>query len=319
MSQAFRPSNFHKPRSLDEASELLKKNGERARIIAGGTGVYERAHRGLFSDVETLVDITGLGLDYIRVEEKKKKNGGNHDGGELLLLLRVGACATMSSLSEWLSSNGSARILALSDALKQIQPLQVKNVATIGGAICTALPFFDLPVALIALDAEARVFPQGRVEKILSLIQGYFALNLAPGEIVEEVRIPLGSRERELVGSAFQKFSLTGDDWAIMNCGAAVRLSDDSSEEFSEVALSFGGGVGEKAKRAFQTERALVGVRSDDEPKLQTILDSHLGDDLETITDIRASSAYRLRLSKVLARRTLISAAGRAKSGAGRV
>ncbi len=291
------PREYVIVQSEAEATELLTKRGEKARIIAGGTGIYEVAHRGLFAEVEVLIDITRLNLNYVNVKERS---------------LRIGSCATMTSIFEAVQLAGYPELGALLDALQAIQPLQVKNVATVGGAICTAIPFFDLPVSLIALGAEVLIAPDSRTVKLVDFIKGHFAVDLQAGEFVKEVNVPLLERS-EAVGSAFQKFALTGDDWAIINCGSRVKIKEDGL--ISEARVCFGGGVGEKPKRADKIERALVGSSAADENSLKTLLDDNVEQDLDPISDLRASSKYRTHLAKVLARRSILRSAQLANGG----
>jgi aerobic carbon-monoxide dehydrogenase medium subunit len=289
MSEVFRPKQYRKVQSEKETSDLLKQYGEKARIIAGGTGIYEIAHRGLLSEVEVLIDISGLDLNYIRTDDR---------------YVHIGASTTMSSIFENRHLLVYPELAALYDALREIQPLQVKNVATIAGAICTALPFFDLPVSLIAMGAEIIIAPYNRALGIYEFIQGYFSVDLRSEEFVREIRIPLFVKN-EIVGSAFRKFGITGDDWALVNCGASLKLD---GEVISDIKLCFGGGIGEKPKRVDLIEKTLHGVRANDVVRIKSVLEENIGNELETVSDIRASSEYRLLLAKVLGRRTLVSA-----------
>jgi CO/xanthine dehydrogenase FAD-binding subunit len=295
MSQVFKPKEYLRPATIEEATQLLSRYGERARIVGGGTGIYEVAHRGLLSEVVSLIDIALLHLDQIVVENST---------------VRIGAATTMSNLMDSVELSQITKLSALFEALNVIQPLQVKNVATIGGAICTALPFFDLPVALIALDASVKIAPKNRAEKVADFIRGYFSIDLEPGELVTEIILEL-DKKNAFAGSAFEKFALTGDDWALVNCGAYVVLQDDV---ITEVRLCYGGGIGEKPRRVVEVEKSLEGVRAADEAGLKTILDKELSRELETISDIRASSEYRAHLAKVLGRRALVRACSRASS-----
>jgi CO/xanthine dehydrogenase FAD-binding subunit len=297
LSQAFRPKKYLRPTTIEETCELLSSYGDRARILGGGTGIYEVAHRGLLSEVECLIDVTLLGLNQIRVE----KSG-----------VRIGAATTMASLMDSAELSKILEFSVLTEALTAIQPLQVKNVATIAGAICTALPFFDLPVALIALDASVSLAPLKRKQKVNEFIQGYFSIDLRQGEFVEEIVLPL-ARKDEVVGSAFEKFALTGDDWALVNCGARVKLDGDF---ISEARVCFGGGIGEKPKRALEVEKSLKGARATDENRVRTILDQNVTRDVEAVSDIRGSAEYRTRLAKVLGRRSIVRACKRAMDSA---
>jgi CO/xanthine dehydrogenase FAD-binding subunit len=294
LSLSFRPKSFFRPTSERELSNYLREFGDKARIIAGGTGIYEVAHRGLLSEVEALVDLSRLNLSYVKYSRR---------------ILKIGGATTMSTL--FLSKEISDRIdlSGIIDALKAIQPLQVKNVATIAGAICTALPFFDLPVALLSLDSRLLIGPEGSSKDLATFIKGYFAVDLDRGEFVKEIEIPLVKRNR---ASAFQKFALTHDDWALINCGVSVSL--EKSGEIVDPMVVFGGGVGEKPVRAKSVEESLDGLRFDDgESKIKEVFDKQVSKDLEPISDIRSSAEYRLHLAKVIGRRTLLVALSRIK------
>lgn len=294
MSQAFKPNIYLRPETEAEVSEYLKKYGERSRIIAGGTGIYEVAHRGLLSDVEVLIDITRLSLSYIKQESDR---------------LLIGACTTMSSMIESTEMISHAELAAIKDALNVIQPLQVKNVATIAGAVCTSLPFFDLPVALLSLDAKVTISPQGRQTELSEFIQGYFAVDLGPGEFVREVELPLAKRD-EIRASGFEKFAMTGDDWALVNCGVSLKL--DNAGKIRKASIAYGGGVGERPKRVTKIEELLAGVSVSDEHEIRSIFESNIASELEFVSDIRASAEYRTQLAKVLGRRAVLKAGERA-------
>jgi CO/xanthine dehydrogenase FAD-binding subunit len=291
MSSDFRPRAYLKPQKEEELAAILRSMKTKARIIGGGTGIYELAGRGLLSEVETLVDISELGWTYV----KKATHS-----------IRIGSATTMTELLQSQALKAKA-CGALVDALKAIQPLQVKNVATIAGAICTGLPFFDLPTALLAVDATVHVGPKDRAVKLDDFVKGYFSVDLAPHEFVREVEVPL---EAGSGASAFQKFALTSDDWAIMNCG--VSLSLDGRGRIEGPRLAFGGGVGERPTRARHTEKALEGLKAK-EQDVRAALEQELRSELEPTADIRASSEYRLELAKVLGSRTTMAACERAR------
>lgn len=287
LSLAFRPKNYLKPESEEELSRCLKEFGANARIIAGGTGLYEIAHRGLLSEVEALIDISRLKLSYVKEDQGS---------------ISIGSATTMSALgkSEFISRKEFA---AVADALKVIQPLQVKNVATIGGAICTALPFLDLPVALLALNAKVKISPGDKVKPLSDFIKGYFSVDLSESEYLKEIEL-----SSENSSSGFQKFALTHDDWAMMNCAVSVTLN---GERIKSIRIFFGGGLGEKPTRASTTEKELADIRSNDEERIKEILEKNLHSDIEPISDIRSSADFRMHIAKVLGRRTLAQAVER--------
>lgn len=289
MSLSFKPKSYLRPRSEVELSSQLQEFGDRAKIIAGGTGIYEVAHRGLFSDVDVLIDINDLNLSHITMTEGS---------------LNIGTCVKMRELSE--SKEISTRIAfsGIMDALRAIQPLQVKNVATIGGAVCTALPFLDLPVSFLSLDAEVCIGPSGKLMPLSEFVIGYFELALAPGEFVKQIELPFSQRR----ASAFQKFAVTHDDWALINCGASLSLDRDG--KIVDPRIYFGGGVGNKPSRSWNVERALSGIESGRAEDIKEKFE-RVADDIEFVSDIRASAKYRQMLAKVIGYRTVISACER--------
>ncbi len=294
LSLALRPKAYLRPQSEAELAEILQKYGDAGKIIAGGTGIYELANRGLFSEVEALIDIAGLGLSYVRREGDS---------------LRIGAATTMTTLGR-AHQKELKEYSAIIDALNAIQPLQVKNVATIGGAICSGLPFFDLPVALLSLGAEVCIAPNERKAKLSDFIQGYFSVDLQRGEFVKEIELRIEKSKK--TASAFQKFGITHDDWAMINCGVSISLEADKT--VSSSTIFFGGGVPDKPRRATNVEQALLGLELgnfDEEAskaRIKQLFEESLAKDLEPISDFRASSEYRLRLAKVLGQRTCIQA-----------
>jgi aerobic carbon-monoxide dehydrogenase medium subunit len=289
LSLAFRPNAFLRPKNETELSRYLKEYAGRARIIAGGTGLYEVAHRGLLGDIEALIDISLIGLTYVR-----------QIGSSLI----VGAATTMSDISKSQELQ-RPELGAIGDCLRAIQPLQVKNVATIGGAVCTALPFLDLPVALLALGARVTISPGERKKDLAEFIKGYFEVDLKEGEFLREIEIPKAAGHL----SAFEKFAITHDDWAMINCAASVSLENGGAIKHASVA--FGGGL-EKATRALATEKTLIGKSGETEIEktFQTCLDG----DIQPVTDIRATADFRMKIAKVIGSRTVLSAVERGKT-----
>lgn len=291
MSSYFKPKAYLKPKTEEELHQILESMQTKARIIGGGSGIYELAGRGLLSEVEALVDVSGMGWTYV-------KKGARS--------IKIGSATTMTELvkSEALQTRSCGAVV---DACKAIQPLQVKNVATVAGAICTGLPFFDLPVALLAVDAIVHVGPRGRVVRLDDFMKGYFSIDLAPDEFVREVEISVENGSRS---SAFQKFALTSDDWATVNCGVSLALDEEG--RIRGPNLVFGGGVGGRPVRAPRTAKALDGLKAR-EDEVKKVFEEGLSLELETDEDIRSSAEYRLELAKVLGRRTTMAASERAK------
>jgi xanthine dehydrogenase YagS FAD-binding subunit len=112
-------------KSLDEAVSCLRKYGEKARIMAGGTDLL-----GLMKDrVEgPALRIPGV---LVNVKTISEMNGitDDEEGG-----LRIGASVTLNRLEA--SDLIRQKFPVLSEAARQVGTTQLRNMGTIGGNIC---------------------------------------------------------------------------------------------------------------------------------------------------------------------------------------
>ena len=106
---------------------------------------------------------------------------------------------------------------------------------------------------------------------------------------------------------AFEKFALTGNDWALIN--ASVQIQLDENKCIKSVRLALGGGIGNKIMRAINVENSLINQI----PNLNLINKSSklIFDDVNPIDDVRASSNYRKKLYPVIIKKVLIKSLNR--------
>lgn len=281
--------DFHTPGSLDETLVLLDKDTE-ALVLAGGTFLHGLEARGLLSDVEALVDIRRAGLSVASIE-----------GNDLV----IGAASTFSQLLELDDIRSAPWAAALSDALV-CPPVQIRNTATIGGCVAASCPFFDIPTALIALDAVVVTQGQGagRRMNLPELFDGLFSNSLESGELITSVSIPRCSGN---TASAFVKLDGNANDLAIVN--AAVRVTVDASGACTEARVALGGGVAESALRISSAENILLGSKLDD-AALQAA-GASVVNEITPMSDHRASADYRSAVAPVMVRRALERAVAR--------
>lgn len=277
IKQYFRPANSA------EVVELLGRYGGAARILGGGTFLHGVAARGLGLHLDALIDLQGAGLSYVRQEQDA---------------LVMGAATTMATLAA-ANPLQTAPFAGIADSLRY-PPAQIRNLATVGGCLAAASPLFDLPVALMALDASVHVLgPRGkRAIPLHEFFLDYFESALKPDEFLTEVRIP---RLPPKSASAFLKMETNANDLAVLN--VAVRLTLVEPGTCREARVVLGGGVGKTPVRALSSEKVLAGKQIT--AGLVAEAAEKVTSDVHPVSDHRASAMYRRALAKVLVRRAL--------------
>lgn len=283
-------TEYFTPNGNQELLELLDRYGAGALIVAGGSFVHGLDARGLLLGIEALIDIRNLGLKQLTSDD---------DG------LTIGAMVTFTELVQSEEVQSSAVLGAVRDAL-EYPPLQIRNVATVGGNIAAACPYFDLPTAFLALDAQVQVQGSGGARNLAlhEMLVGLFQNGLEAGEFVTGLFLPHAPVR---TASAFIKLESNANDLAIVN--VAVRVSLDSAGSCQDARVAIGGGVAETSVRSSAAESVLQGEKVSDD-LLQRVGEA-VQSDLQPMSDHRASAAYRSAMAKTLTQRALRRALGR--------
>lgn len=275
---------YYLPEDGNAVVELLARHQDGATIVAGGTFMHGLIARGLVTDVEVLIDISRLGLAYVRPEKDR---------------LRIGATTTFIQLEDSPDICDNPAYGAIRDAL-DYPPPQIKNSATIGGCVSASCPFFDLPVSFLALDGVVHARGQGKSRDIplADFFAGLFENSLEQGEFMTELSLPVLPAKS---ASAFLKLETNANDLAILN--AAALVSVDKSGKCTHARVFVGGGVGEVPARATSAEAALLGKTLTQE--LCAAAGQAAKSDVEPLSDHRASAEYRKAMTGVLVERVL--------------
>jgi CO/xanthine dehydrogenase FAD-binding subunit len=178
--------DYFRPKTLEEALTLFARYGGKAKWIAGGTDVIVMIKQKTIAP-EVLISLQGVpGLEQI------KFNG----------TLSIGPMVTHRAIekSEIIRKNFSA----LTDATDYLGSIQIRNVATIGGNICTAAPSADTATPLLVLGTQVKIrnLKEERTVPIEEFFKGPGETVLKPGEIVRELLIP---KPLPNTGSAYYK------------------------------------------------------------------------------------------------------------------
>ncbi len=133
--------DIYVPTDLHDALSYLGDYGETTSVIARGTDLLPRLRRRRASAVN-LLDISGL--------EKELRYMRKEDGS-----IHIGALTTVSDLLE--SPLIGRDLELIRDAARKFGDPQIRNVATVGGNICSATSSEDLIPVFLALDARVKL------------------------------------------------------------------------------------------------------------------------------------------------------------------
>jgi len=278
---------FLRPTSIPEAVRVLRREGRRARVVAGGTGAALRENR----TIRTLVDVSRLGLQYIR-----RKGGG----------WAIGAATTMCALEESRQIREFASGI-LAAAAASCGSVQNRNMITLGGSLANAWAAGDTATPLLALDASI-VVANSRGRCRVPLAEFFLDPNcvILNGALLVEIAIPAPPRGGRR-GWSFQKLGRTESDISIVNCAAGLQVDRAGKCAWARIAL---GAVEPTPLRARQAEAALIGQTLSAD-SIAAACDA-LMQEIQPIADFRASAEYRREMSAVMARRALRECAERA-------
>ena len=279
---------FHRPQHPKEVIQLLTTHGDEALIVSGGTFIHGLVARGLIGNVRHLIDITGLNLNYI-----------NHYNNQLT----VGSSTVFRQLENDAHIQNDQTLGAIKDALTY-PPAQIKNAASLGGCIASACPFLDLPISLLALDACVKVTGSNgdRDIHLENFFVSIFENTMNSDELLKEVTIPIKKNS----ASAFAKLETNANDLAILNAAVSVTATGRMCES---IRVFVGGGVGEVPVRAVSTETTLLSQELTEDNINRAALMAR--QDVDPLSDHRASAEYRVAMTEVLVRRCIMSCINR--------
>jgi CO/xanthine dehydrogenase FAD-binding subunit len=283
--------DYHAPSTVDEALKLADKLGPDAKFIAGGQSLMPMMNFRLVQPSH-LIDLNGIApLAYLRVE-----------AGELC----IGAMTRHRDVE-------TSRVIRegwplLAGCMPFVAHVQIRNRGTIGGSLSHADPAAELPAVMMAYEAKLILQSNKRRRTVAArdFFRGTLTTAAEPNELLTEIRVPaLPPR----TGWAFDELSRRRGDFALVGAAAVVGLASDGRVELVRLAFT---GVGERASRAVQTEKALSGQMPDVE-KVRSAAELCAAD-IAPESDLHASADYRRDVAKVMARRVLLTAIERART-----
>ena len=279
--------DYHAPRSVADAIQLLGQLGPDAKLLAGGHSLLPMMKL-RFAQPTHLIDLNRIPV----------LRGIREEGATIV----IGA---MTSESDLIASKLlQAKLPLLPDAARFIADPQVRNRGTIGGDIAHGDPGNDHPAISIALDA---VFvlegPNGqRQVKADGFFQGTYMTDMAEDEILVEIRVPAFAPK---TGSAYEKLKRKTGDWATAAAAVVLRI-DRGVVSHARIALT---NLAPTALRAADAEAALLGkplteaTIADASAKACSICDP--------ADDLRGDAEYKTAMAGQMVQRAIRKAAAR--------
>jgi CO/xanthine dehydrogenase FAD-binding subunit len=288
--QAF---DYTAARSVAEAVSLLARQGDQARVLAGGTDIIVQVREGR-RKVAMLVDIKGI----------PEANALSYDAAQGLT---IGAAVPCYKIYE--RQDIAAAYPGLIDAVSLVGGIQIQGRATLGGNLCNASPAADTTPALIVHNAICAIAgPHGRRDiPVEQFCTGPGRTALQTGEFLVSLHMPPPAPN---FGAHYLRFIPRNEmDIAVVGVGASVVLNrDHSSCAAARVAL---GAVAPTPLLVETAAAALIGKPVSDEAIQQAAEVAEAA--ARPIDDMRGTVQYRRHLVGVLTRRALRGAIQRAK------
>lgn len=285
------PFTYAAPDSVEEASRLLSRHGDGAKLIAGGHSLVPMMKLGLIMP-EAIIDL--------RKVEGIRGVKSTIDG------LNIGAATTYHELE--MSSEIVSGATAIADAASDVADLQVRNWGTIGGSLAHADPAADMPAVAVALAfrmnlASAR---SRRTVPADRFFRGQLETALRHNEVLASIdvpKLPMGS------GSAYVKLANKASHYAVVGVAVALTLDGSGTCTHARVGIT---GAGVHATRSRRAERILVGKQITD--SVVGSAGRRAGTEIEIFNDdVHASGEYRQAMVPVYAERAIRKALKRAQ------
>lgn len=271
------------PNTIDEALSLLSRHDGGARPIAGGTDIVLKMKR----REEAPRYVIGLknipGLDTIAYDDAQG--------------LRIGPLVTIHAIET--SPEVREKFPILSHAASTIGSAQIRNLGTVVGNLCNALPSADMIPGLIVLGAQIKIAGKEgeRIIAVEDFLLGPGRTILAHDELVVEVQVPCLPPHS---GGVYIKHApREAMDLAIIGVATLITLDEGMC---SQVKICLGN-VGPTQIRATKAEGILRGRPFGAE--LVTEASEMASEEARPRSSMRSSAEYRKEMVRTLTARAL--------------
>src|SRR5262245_16422273 len=271
--------DYHEPRTLKKAFDLMERHGEDARVIAGGTSLIIMMRQRLLMP-KVVISLARIPkLDRITY---------NKDG------LHIGAGARHRDIE--LSAAVQKHYPLLEETFRKVAQPRIRNMGPVGGNLAGGDPLTDPGASFIALDAEV-ILSSTNGQRRLPLDKffiDYSQTALEPGELLTEIHVPPTQRP----GWCHIKFTPRSiEDFATVGVAITLQAKNGICED---VRLGLNS-VASTILRAKRAEEVLRGNSTDDATLRK--MGEVAAMECDPTDDNRGSAEYKREMVKVLVRR----------------
>ena len=319
------PFRYLAPNTIEQATNMLAREGEHAMLVAGGTDLYPNMKRRQFTP-QVLIGLRGISaLQHI---------SGSPEQG-----MRVGAGVTLTTLAN--HPVFLEYYAALASAAGSVSTPQLRNMGTIGGNVlldtrcnyynqtefwrnsidycmkkdgevclvapgsprCWAISSADTAPVLVSLDAQVRLV-SSRGERVMPVRELFRDDGMQPytrafDEILSEIILPPADGWH----SVYLKLRRRGSfDFPILGVAAALRFADDGTVADARLTL---GAVASHPVEATDAVKLLLGQHLT--PELISEVAALASKRSKPLDNADLTINYRKQVTPVYIRRALAS------------
>ncbi|MFQ5903483.1 MAG: FAD binding domain-containing protein [Candidatus Binatia bacterium] len=272
---------LEEPEGVKNASDLLARYGESAKVYAGGTELLLAMKEGLIH-YERLINIKKIqGLDQVKLE----------DGA-----IHIGALSTHRKLGY--SPLLHEHLPAFVQMEQNVANIRVQEVGTLGGNLSFAEPHADPGTLLLALGASL-IVERASSKREIPMEQFFvdaYETCLELDELLTVIKVPLPPARS---GVTYLKFGYLERP----SVGVALLLAlDGGGKSISDVRIAVGC-VGPTPKRIEEAEGLLKGRGFDEASHLVSKAGEIASHASQAISDLHGSQDYKEHIVQVLLKR----------------
>ena len=276
------------PETLREATEILERHKTEVKICAGGTDLFVMMRKGK-SQGRYLMNLGNLPLHYIRQ---------NMDD-----TISIGAMTTLTEVATSPILNREP-FLFLREAARHVGSLQIRNMATLVGNICTGIPSADTAGPLLAANARVHLV-SSKGERTISaeeFFKGPRKVELRPNELVTEIVLSADSGEG--THTFFRKVGTRKEMFiSVFSIAALLKINEEGVIKKAGIAM---GVVAPIPLKLRETERFLCNRQLDDQTTQHAL--QIMQEEIHPRSSRHGSEEYRRAVASNLLRNFLIQA-----------